>query len=82
MAPDPSHVTRCRTLDNDRATQHPLHIGRRTRPVPGTRRAHNPNHEDTTMAKGIEPKRPDKKKPAKTMKEKRADKKAKKDAKR
>ncbi len=50
--------------------------------MPGARRAHNPNHEDTTMAKGIEPKRPDKKKPAKTMKEKRADKKAKKDAKR
>lgn len=41
-----------------------------------------PNHEDTTMAKGIEPKKDAKKKPAKTMKEKRADKKAKKDAKR
>lgn len=59
-----------------------LCAGRRNATVPGDRRAHNPNNEDTNMAKGIEPKKDPKKKPAKTMKEKRAEKKAKKDAKR
>lgn len=56
----------------------PIACGARVRAakVPSSRRRYRP--EDTDMAKGLDKKKEQKKKPAKTLKEKRADKQEKK----